>query len=556
MDNKFITRGYENIDNKDTKPHINNPELKKKFEGLLEQSEMHEHQLDLNLINTRLWIDKLNKKYNRTITIDTIPDSEWEELFKIYDMFWFMGIYTPSEASRENAKKYTSEYKDALPDIDKDTDVVASPFAIPEYKPNPQIANSWEDWDKVKNKLNEKGKKIILDFVPNHTALDHPWTKEHPEYYINGTKEIYEWNRDSFYKVTANDGNDYFLAHGKDPNFPSWSDTLQLNYAREDVQQEMKSVLLDLVDHANGVRCDMAMLLNAGTFIKTWGELLSYEEKNYIIQNNFWEKTIPIIKEKAQQKESSDFIFMAEAYWDKEELGQNFDYIYRKDFYDHLKKVRNGEAKPESLTKHIQYLIERANNEKHYKDVLFIENHDEERARKEFGTEASEAAAVLAGLIPDSIFLVNQGQPEGSRIRPPMQIGRLPVENETKETRSMKTQYEKLLLIKHTNLFENGKWSTIEANTLPSDMHIIKVEAAQDKSKSSIEDYSLGAVVMVNFSPDEKAGIIPQINSNHTVEVQSLSKGLIANPDNNRQNGMYIKLKPWETQIIFYSSIK
>jgi hypothetical protein len=31
--------------------------------------------------------------------------------------------------------------------------------------------------------------RLILDFVPNHMAPDHPWASEHPDYFVGGTEE-------------------------------------------------------------------------------------------------------------------------------------------------------------------------------------------------------------------------------------------------------------------------------------------------------------------------------------------------------------------------------
>ena len=38
-------------------------------------------------------------------------------------------------------------------------------------------------------RLKKRGIKLLLDFVPNHTAMDHPWISEHPEYYIGGNDD-------------------------------------------------------------------------------------------------------------------------------------------------------------------------------------------------------------------------------------------------------------------------------------------------------------------------------------------------------------------------------
>ncbi len=41
---------------------------------------------------------------------------------------------------------------------------------------------------RLRERLRERGLRLMLDFVPNHTALDHPWVEEHPEYYVAGTE--------------------------------------------------------------------------------------------------------------------------------------------------------------------------------------------------------------------------------------------------------------------------------------------------------------------------------------------------------------------------------
>jgi len=41
---------------------------------------------------------------------------------------------------------------------------------------------------RLRKRLRKHGLRFMLDFVANHTALDHPWVEEHPEYYVPGTE--------------------------------------------------------------------------------------------------------------------------------------------------------------------------------------------------------------------------------------------------------------------------------------------------------------------------------------------------------------------------------
>ena len=61
------------------------------------------------------------------------------------------------------------------------------------------------------------------------------------------------------------------LAYGRDPNFPGWPDTLQLNYANPELHQARIDELIAIAGKCDGIRCDMAMLLLPEIFQRTWG---------------------------------------------------------------------------------------------------------------------------------------------------------------------------------------------------------------------------------------------------------------------------------------------
>ena len=82
---------------------------------------------------------------------------------------------------------------------------------------------------RLRKRLRKRGLRLLLDFVPNHTGLDHPWVEDHPEYFIPGTETDLARAPQNYTWVKRKRG-DLLLAHGRDPYFPGWPDTLQLNY--------------------------------------------------------------------------------------------------------------------------------------------------------------------------------------------------------------------------------------------------------------------------------------------------------------------------------------
>jgi glycosidase len=88
------------------------------------------------------------------------------------------------------------------------------------------------------------GLEVILDWVANHTAFDHPWTREHKDWYkLDAHGEIFP--------VTFNAG----TAHEE-----HWSDVTQLNYdapALRDAMIEAMRFWVREVD-LDGFRCDVA----------------------------------------------------------------------------------------------------------------------------------------------------------------------------------------------------------------------------------------------------------------------------------------------------------
>ena len=108
--------------------------------------------------------------------------------------------------------------------------MVGSPYCIRDYTVDAHLGGP-AGLAAARAALAERGLGLILDFVPNHVAPDHPWTEAHPEYFVRGSEEDLARDPASFVRV-----GDGVLANGRDPYFPAWPDVVQLNAFSPDLR--------------------------------------------------------------------------------------------------------------------------------------------------------------------------------------------------------------------------------------------------------------------------------------------------------------------------------
>ena len=172
------------------------------------------------------------------------------------------------ESSRKNPE-WRKEFQETLPDL-REEDIAGSGFAITGYTVAENLGGD-AALARLRKRLRQRGLKLMLDFVPNHMALDHPWVETHPEYFIPGS-ELDLTHAPMNYTWVKRERGDLLLAHGRDPYFPGWPDTLQLNYANPATQATMAGELLRIAGQCDGVRCDMAMLVLPEVFRTNVGQ--------------------------------------------------------------------------------------------------------------------------------------------------------------------------------------------------------------------------------------------------------------------------------------------
>ena len=247
----------------------------------------------------------------------------------------------------------------------------------------------------------------MLDFVANHVGLDHRWVTEKPELFVQSPAEA-----PGFFPQDTKSGQRW-LAHGKDPYFPPYTDTAQLDYRNPATHAAMLEQLKSVAHRCDGVRCDMAMLLLNEIFAKTWANIPCPVPASV---NEFWVEAISSVKQSLP-----DFLFLAEVYWNLEARLQSlgFDYTYDKHLYDFLISRQPAEVQRHLLG---------ASSESVNTSVHFLENHDEQRIASLLSLPAHRAAALVTLGLP-GMRLLHEGQLTGATKRISVHLGRRPAES-------------------------------------------------------------------------------------------------------------------------------
>jgi hypothetical protein len=387
-------------------------------------------------VNTRVWLTGLSQSLGRPATLDDIPDVELDRLAKMgFDWIWFLSVWQTGAAGQRVSRtnhEWRKEFQETLPDL-RDEDIAGSGFGITGYTMHRDLGGD-AALARLRERLRKRGLKLLLDFVPNHMGLDHPWVEDHPEYFIPGT-ELDLARAPQNYTWVKRKGGDRLLAYGRDPYFAGWPDTLQLNYGNPATQEAMIGELLRIAGQCDGVRCDMAMLVLPDVFERTWG----------LQAELFWPKATQRVRAK-----SPGFVFMAEVYWDLEWTlqQQGFDYTYDKRLYDRL---REGHARP--VRDHL-----RADHDYQTKMARFMENHDEPRAASTFAPGMHEAAALITFLSMGLRFF-HQGQFEGRKKRISPHLVRAPKEP---ADAALHQFYDRLLALLRRRTVRDGQWQLLD----------------------------------------------------------------------------------------------
>eukprot|EP00871_Galdieria_phlegrea_P003001 jgi/Galph1/3701/GphlegSOOS_G2359.1 len=486
-------------------------------------------------INTREWMYELREKYgSRVQTLADIPQLEFSRLrSKGVDMVWLQGIWQTGEygvkldrqdpRSRENFLR-------VLPDC-TDEDIIGSPYAVVEYSVNRELGGD-AALEAVREKLKRAGLKLMLDFVPNHMAVDCIWSNDpqRKEFFILAPPEERSNPSPEMYLA---DGR----AYGRDPYSGAWKDSAQLNYWNQSLRRAMFDNFMKVADMCDGIRVDMAMLILNKVIEKTWGDILrknGYQPP----QKEFWEEAIREMRSKYP-----NIVLMAEVYWGLDQQLQDlgFDATYDKTLYDLIHSNHLDHVREYIGSKSEQFLAHSSH---------FIENHDEPRAARYFGSHAAISAAAISFTLPGIRFQFH-GEWEGKKNQLDIHLRRSAWEPEDRGTLLF---YEKLNRIISHPIFHQGNWSyvSIEKNSQPEAWRLMSWKW----SWTEVSDHSkqVYRLIVINHSDERGGACIPfdEISEKDKVVLMELFSGESYERSRHEKNTICFYVEPWSLQIFSY----
>ncbi len=259
------------------------------------------------------------------------------------DILWFMPIHPIGEKERKGE--------------------LGSYYSVKDYKGiNPNFG-TLEDFKAVVDEAHELGMKVIIDWVPNHTAWDHPWIEEKPEYYA----------RDE-------EGNITYEA--------DWTDIALLDY------RNSKALWADMTD--------------AMSYWVTEADIDGFrvDHAAHEIPMDFWEEAIPAVDQL-----KPGLFWLAE--WHGPDLFPTFDASYAWEYFHITTAIARGDTTFDALDGYMKHIAEEYPDNAY--QMYFTSNHDENSwngTDEQLFGDNFENFAVMAATI-DGFFLVYSGQETG-----------------------------------------------------------------------------------------------------------------------------------------------
>ena len=139
-------------------------------------------------LNTAAWLHDVGRRAGRAATLGDVPAAEWELVTPPgVDAVWLMGVWQRSPAGVQLAldtPEQMASFHAALADL-TDADIIGSAYCIRGYEVDDRFGGR-AGLAAARAALAGRGVQLLVDFVPNHVAPDHPWLVDHPRLLRSG----------------------------------------------------------------------------------------------------------------------------------------------------------------------------------------------------------------------------------------------------------------------------------------------------------------------------------------------------------------------------------
>jgi glycosidase len=254
-------------------------------------------------------------------------------------------------------------------------DPLGSPYSVRDYRAIHPDFGTPDDFRALVKAVHDRGMKLIIDWVPNHTSWDHVWVAAHPDFHVR------------------NERGELTVPRNEKGELTDWTDVAQLNYANPALRREMIATMQHwLTEYGiDGFRVDVAGF----------------------VPDDFWREAVPALRAAVPRP----ILLLAE--WGDLKMHRfGFDLSYGWDGYHALKAVWKGAAADSFVRRE---LADRAAMPAGGARLRFTTNHDETAWDKPAvalfgGKSGARAAFVAMGLLPGRPMLYNGQEVESPQI--------------------------------------------------------------------------------------------------------------------------------------------
>jgi len=389
------------------------------------------------------------------------------------DVLWFMPIYPIGQLNRKGG--------------------LGSYYSIKNYHGvNPEFGNL-QDFKNVVNAAHAQGMKVILDWVGNHTAWDHPWVTEHPDWYVHDStgKIVTPWD---------------------------WTDVAQLNFKNAELRKAMIAEMKFWVKECNidGFRCDVA----------------------FLVPRSFWEEArIELENEKplfmlAEMENNKDIDPNPPGYMDKA-----FDAYYGWTLHSASADCAKGKITGREFVN--KFTEARAMFPAKAMMLSFLSNHDENTWNgtiEEKYADKWQVFSVLNYTLQNSLPLIYNGE-EANNTKRLLFFEKDPITSWSDTLRY--AWYRKMNHLKHTHpALQNGDWGAKE--------EVLKVTGGNE-NVYAFKRSKNGQTVTVIVNLDNKQHWIQAVGDR---VLTGAEKTFVSSPVSIKHIGQGMPLAPWGYVVI------